>query len=331
MASGRKNRMAGARRATTLLAAATLAYACSASAQEYPVKPVRILVGFAAGSATDIAARMLAQKLNESFGQPVLVENRLGAGGVIAIEAITKALPDGYNLLMSAVSITIQPAMRAKLSFDVPRDFTPVSLVANGPFVLVVHPSVPARTTRDLVALARSRPGAMNYSSSGVGSSPHFAGELFNALAKVKTTHVPYRGSPEAALAVAKGEADFNFPSITGARALLEAGRVRAIAVSTIKRTALMPHLPTLNESGVAGYDRNGWYGLLGPAGMPKEVLTRLSGVISKDMNTPEMKAAFFKQGLEPETNTPEQFTEFLRREVEQNLKLARAAGIQKE
>lgn len=313
------------------LSAAALTLSCAASAQDYPVKPVRIIVGFAAGSGTDIAARMLAQKLIDAFGQPVLVENRLGAGGVIAIEAIMKAPPDGYTLLMSAVSITIQPAMRAKLFYEVPRDFTPVSLVATGPFVLVVHPSVPARTTRDLVALARSKIGAMNYSSSGVGSSPHFAGELFNALAKVKTAHVPYRGSPEAALAVAKGEVDFNFPSITGARPLLEAGRVRAIAVSTARRTVLMPEMPTLHESGLPGYDRNGWYGLLGPAGMPRDVLTRLSGTISKSINTPEMKVALAKQGLEPETNTPEQFTELLRREVEQNIKLARAAGIEKE
>lgn len=314
-----------------LAAAASLTFACAASAQDYPVKPVRILLGFAAGSGTDIAARMTAQKLSEAFGQPVVVENRTGAGGMIAIEAITKVAPDGYNLLMSAASITIQPAMRAKLPFDVPRDFTPVSLAVSGPFVLVVHPSVPARTTADLVALARAKPGVLNYSSSGVGSSPHFAGELFNALARVKTTHVPYKGSPEAALAVARGEADFNFPSITGARPLLEAGRVRAIAISTAKRSALMPELPTLHESGVPGFDRNGWYGLIGPAGLPGDVAAKINAAVVKGVNTPEMKAAFFKQGLEPATSTPEQFTELIRREVEQNLKLARAAGIAKE
>ncbi|MBI1988491.1 MAG: tripartite tricarboxylate transporter substrate binding protein [Betaproteobacteria bacterium] len=301
------------------------------AAQDYPVKPVRILVGFAAGSATDMAARMLVPRLNESLGQPVIVENRPGAGGVIAIEAIAKAPPDGYTLLMSAASITIQPAMRTKLTFDVLRDFSPVSLVVTGPYVLVVHPSVPARSTKDLVALARSKPGALNYASSGVGSSPHFAGELFNALAKVKTAHVPYKGSPEAALAVAKGEADFNFPSITGGRPLIEAGRVRPIAISTAKRTALMPDMPTLHESGVPGYDRSGWYGLIGPVGLPKDVLNKLNAAIAKGVNTPEMKTAFFKQGLEPETNTPEQFADLIRREVDQNEKLARAAGIAKE
>jgi tripartite-type tricarboxylate transporter receptor subunit TctC len=314
--------------------AAVAALMCAAStvgAQEYPVKPVRVVVGFAAGSGTDVAARMMAQRLSEALGQPVIVENRPGAGGVIAIEAIAKAPADGYTMLMTAASITIQPVMRSKLAFDVQRDFTPVSLVVSGPYVLVVHPSLPARSARDLVALARSRPGVMNYASSGVGSSPHFAGELFNALAKVKTTHIAYKGSPEAALAVAKGEAGFNFPSITGARPLIDGGRVRAIAISTAKRTALMPEMPTLHESGVPGYDRNGWYGLMAPAGLPKDVVAKLNAAIAKGINTPEMKAAFFKQGLEPQTGTPDEFAQLIRRELEQNASLARSAGIKPE
>ncbi|MCC6531190.1 MAG: tripartite tricarboxylate transporter substrate binding protein [Burkholderiales bacterium] len=302
-----------------------------AAAQDYPAKPIRILVGFAAASATDMAARMLAPRLSESFGQPVVVENRPGSGGVPALEQIAKAPPDGYTLLMAAASITIQPAMRAKLGFDVFRDFAPVSLVVNGPFVLVVHPSVPARSAKDLVALARSRPGQLNYASSGIGSSPHFASELFNSLAKVKTVHVPYKGSPEAALAVAKGEADFNFPSITGAKPLLDSARLRAIAVSTATRTALMPEMPTLAESGVPGYDRNGWYGVIAPAQVPREIVRKLNAAIVKALNTADMKTAFFRQGLEPSPNTPEEFAQLLRREVDQNLKLAHGAGIQKE
>ena len=300
----------------------------AAQAQEYPVKPLRILVGFAAGSGTDMAARMMAQRLSESVGQPVIVENRPGAGGVIAIETIAKAPADGYTLLVTAASIMIQPVMRSKLSFDVQRDFTPVSLIVNGPYVLVVHPAMPARSTKELVALARAKPGALNYSSSGVGSSPHFAGELFNALAKVKTAHIAYKGSPEAALAVAKGEADFNFPSITGARPLIDAGRVRAIAVSTAKRSALVPEMPTLNESGVPGYDRNGWYGLLGPAGLPKDVVGKLNAAIAKGINTAEMRAAFFKQGLEPQTTSPDEFAQLMRSELEQNAAVAKSAGI---
>ena len=309
-------------------AAALLCAASPLAAQEYPAKPLRILVGFAAGSGTDVAARMTAQRLAEALGQAVIVENRQGAGGIIATEAVVKAAPDGYTLLMCAASLTIQPVMRSKLPFDVQRDLTPVSLAVNGPFVLVVHPSMPARSTRELVALARAKPGALNYASSGVGSSPHFASELLNALAKVKTAHIAYKGSPEAALAVARGEADFNFPSITGARPLIDGGRVRAIAVSTAKRTALMPDMPTLNESGVPGYDRNGWYGLLAPAGVPKDVVTKLNGAVGKSLNTPEMKAAFFKQGLEPQTTTPDEFAQLIRREIEQNTALAKSAGI---
>ena len=310
----------------------TVLMAClPAHAQEYPTKPIRMLVGFAAGSGTDVAARLTAQRLSEAIGQPVVVENRPGAGGVIAIEAIAKAPADGYTMLMSAASIAIQPVMRAKLGFDVQRDFTPVALAVSGPYVLVVHPSMPARSTKELVALARSRPGVMNYASSGVGSSPHFMGELFNALAKVKTAHVAYRGSPEAAAAVAKGEADFNFPSITGARPLIDGGRLRPIAVSTARRTALMPEMPTLHESGVPGYDRNGWYGVMAPANLPRDITAKLNAAIVKGVNTPEMKSAFFKQGLEPQSATPDEFKELIRRELEQNASVAKAAGIKPE
>ena len=319
------------RRAHRIVAATLLIIAASATAQEFPSKPLRVLVGFAAGSGTDVAARMAAQRLSDALGQPVVVENRPGAGGVIAIETIAKAPADGYTMLMSAASITIQPVMRSRLSFDVQRDFTPVSLVVSGPYVLVVHPSMPVRSTQELVALARAKPGLMNYSSSGVGSSPHFAGELFNALAKVKTTHVAYKGSPEAALAVAKGETAFNFPSITGARPLIDGGRVRAIAVSTAKRSALMPEMPTLHESGVPGYDRNGWYGLMAPAGLPREVAAKVNAAIVKGINTAEMKSAFFKQGLEPQSLTPEEFGELIRRELEQNAAVAKSAGIKPE
>ena len=326
--------MKGGRRAAGyrgVLWVALFALVVDAGAQDYPVKPVRILVGFAAGSATDIAARMLAQKLNESMGQSVLVETRPGAGGAIALEAVAKAAPDGYTLLMTAASVTIQPAMRSSLPFEAPRDFSTISLVVTGPYVLVVHPSVPARNVGDLVAIARSNPHGLNYASSGMGSSAHFAGELFNALSKLRTGHIPYKGSPQAVLAVANGEVDFNFPSITAAQPLIDGGRLRGIAVSTAKRTALMPGMPTLHESGVAGYDRNGCYGLMGPAGLSQDLMGRLNAAVVRAVNTPEMKTAFFKQGLEPVTNTPAQFAELIRRETEQNVELARAAGINKE
>jgi tripartite-type tricarboxylate transporter receptor subunit TctC len=311
---------------------ACTAFVCAgAAAQTYPVKPVRVLVGFAAGGGTDTAARMVAAELSKSLGQPVVVENRPGSGGIIATETVAKAAPDGYTLLMMAAADSIQPAMRQKMPYELPKDFSPISLVVSGAFVVVVHPSVPARNIKELIAVARSQPGKLNYATSGIGSSAHMAAELMNSLAKVKTIHVPYKGVSQAVVGVASGEADFVFASVTSAQSLIDAGRLRAIAMSTAKRSALMPNMPTLNESGVPGYDRTGWYGMMGPAGMPREIVTRLNAAIVKAVNTPEMKAAFFRQGLETDTNTPEQFTEMIRREVDQNVKLARAAGIRAE
>jgi tripartite-type tricarboxylate transporter receptor subunit TctC len=300
-------------------------------AQTYPAKPVRVLVGFAAGGGTDTAARMVAQKLSESFGQPVVVENRAGSGGIIATDLVAKAPPDGYTLLMMAAADSIQPAMRIKMPYELPKDFSPISLVVTGAFVLVIHPSVPAKNVKELIAIARSRPGQLNYATSGIGSSAHLAAELMNSLAKVKTIHVPYKGVSQGVVGVASGEADMIFASVTAAQALIDAGRLRPIAVSTAKRSALMPNMPTLNESGVPGYDRTGWYGMMGPAGLSRDVLMKLNSGIVKAVNTPEMKAAFFKQGLEAETNSPEQFTQMIRREVEQNISLARNAGIKPE
>ena len=313
--------------------AALLSCGCitHAVAQTYPSKPVRVLVGFSAGGGTDTAARMVAQKLSESLGQPVVVENRAGSGGIIASDAVAKAAPDGHTLLMMAAADSIQPAMRIKMPYELPKDFSPISLVVTGAFVLVIHPSVPAKNVKELVAIARNRPGQLNYATSGIGSSAHLAAELMNSLAKVKTVHVPYKGVSQGVVGVASGEADIIFASVTAAQPLIDSGRLRPIAMSTAKRSALMPNMPTLHESGVPGYDRTGWYGMMGPAGLPRDVLTKLNASIVKAVNTPEMKAAFFKQGLEAETNTPEQFTEMIRREVEQNIKLARAAGIKPE
>jgi tripartite-type tricarboxylate transporter receptor subunit TctC len=314
---------------TAALAACSVA--AGAAAQSYPVKPVRILVGFAAGGGTDTAARVVAQKLTETFGQPVIVENRPGSGGIIATQAVAKAAPDGYTLLMMAAADSIQPAVRAKLPYALPKDFSPVSLVVSGAYVLVIHPSVPARNVRELIAIARSKPKSLNYATSGIGSSAHLASELFNSLAGVTTIHVPYKGVSQGVVGVASGEADMIFASVTAAQPLINAGRLRPIAMSTAKRSALMPDMPTLHESGVPGYDRTGWYGMMAPANLPREVLAKLSAAIRNAIETPETRAAFFRQGLEVETNTPEQFTEMIRREVAHNIKLARAAGIKPE
>ena len=306
---------------------------CSPSsyAQPYPTKPVKFMVGFAAGGAADITARMLAPKLSEMLGQQFFIENRGGSGGMLGTDAAAKSAPDGYTLLLMPAADTVQPAVRRKLPYDLERDFTPVSRVVYGPWFLVVHPSVPARSTREFVALARKNPGKLNYATSGIGSSAHMAAELMNSLAKVDVVHVPYKGIAEGITAVASGEVDMIFSSIPASLPLLNAKRVRALAVTTAQRTPLAPDMPTLNESGVPGYDRSGWYGVMAPANVPREIITRLNVAIVKIVNTPEMKAAFMKQGLDPATSTPEEFGAFIRSEIAQNVKLVKAAGIKVE
>lgn len=323
------SRSCPARRAVAL--AAALCAAAPAAAQTYPAKPVRFLVGFAAGGATDVAARMLAQRLSDSLGQAVIVENRSGSGGLIATEAVSKAPGDGYTLLMMPAADAVQPAVRRKLPYDLERDFAPVSRVVTGPWVVVVHPSVPVKGIMDLVALARANPGKLNYATSGIGSSAHLANELFNSLAKVKITHVPYKGVSEGVTATASGQTDMIFASITAALPLLEARKVRPLATSMRERTRLMPDLPTLHEAGVKGYDRSGWYGVLAPASVPKDIVGRLATSIAAAVNTPEMTEAFRKQGLETATLPPAEFGAFIRREVEQNIKVVKDAGIRVE
>jgi tripartite-type tricarboxylate transporter receptor subunit TctC len=302
-----------------------------ASAQGYPAKSVRMIFGFGAGGAGDVAARLVAQKMSESFGQPVVVENRTGAGGSIADELVAKSPADGYTLLFAAGAFATLPALRAKLPYDVERDFAPVSLVVITAFMLAVHPSVPVRDVKALIELARSQPGKLTFSSPGVGSSAHFAGELFNMMAGVKMLHVPYKGAPEAATAVAAGQIDVGYPSVTSALPLLGAGKLKPLAVSSAKRSLLMPSLPTLAETGLVGYRRLGWNGVLAPAGVPKDVVARLNAVIVKAINTPEMGETLIKQGFETQAGTPEQFAAFIRGELAQNAKLAKFAGLKPE
>jgi len=300
-------------------------------AQGYPVKPVRIVVGFPAGGAADIIARMVAQNFPEHLGQPAIVENRPGAGSSIATERVAASPADGYTLLMLGASGAAQPALHARLPYDLERDLAPVSLVVKGPFVLVVHPSVPAQNVAELIALARSRPGKLNYGSNGVGGVVHLAAELFNWMANTKIVHVSYKGAAEYVVAVAAGEIDMSFSTITAVLPLLKAGKLRALAVSSAKRASSMPSLPTLGESGLPGYDRSTWFGMLTPAGVPNDIIAQLNAVIGKVVNTPEMKEAFVQQGLEPQTGTPEQFAALIRGEIAQNARLIKLAGVKPE
>lgn len=300
-------------------------------AQNYPVKPIRMVIGFAAGGATDATGRMVAQKLTAHLAQPVVVENRTGAGGSIATERVAAAPADGYTLLLLPASGPIDSVLRPNLPYDLTRDFATISLVVIGPYMLVVHPSVPARNVGELITLARSRPGRLSYGSAGVGSSAHLANELFNSMAKVSMLHVPYKGAAESVVANASGEVDLNFTSINTALPLLKTDRLRPLAVTSAKRSSSMPSLPTLDESGLPGYDRVGWWGVLAPAGVPKDIIAQLNATIAKAINTPEMKESLNKLGFEPHTSTPEQFAALIRTEIEQNAKLIKAVGVKAE
>lgn len=300
-------------------------------AQSYPVKPIHLAVGFPAGSGADFVARIAAKKLSEHLGQNVVVENRTGAGGTIATERVALSPADGYTLLMMTAAETAQPALRANLRYSLERDLAPVSLLATGTFVLVVHPSVPARNVRELIALARLQPGKLNYASSGIGSSPHLAAGLLNRMAKVNIVQVQYRGATETVTATAAGEVDISFPSITAVLPLLEGGRLRPLAVTSAKRASLLPSLPTVDESGLPGYERSTWHGVLTPAGVPKDIIARLNAVIVKSVNTPEVKRSFDGQGLELQTNTAEEFAALIRNSVVRNTQLIKTTGAKAE
>jgi tripartite-type tricarboxylate transporter receptor subunit TctC len=286
------------------------------------------MVGFAAGGASDITARMIAPKLAETLHTPFIVENRGGSGGLIATEAVSKAPPDGSMLLLMPAADAVQPAVRSRLPYDLERDFTPVARIVTGPWFLVVHPSVPAKSVKELVALARAQPRKLNYATSGVGSSAHLSALVFSSLANIEMVHVPYKGTSDGVTATAAGETDMIFASIPASKPLLAAKKIRVLGVSTRNRTELAPEQPTLHEAGVPGYDRSGWYGILAPAGVPRDYVTRLSATIARVVDTREMKEAFNRQGLEPATTTPEEFGRFIRAEIAQNVKVVKSAGI---
>ncbi len=312
---------------------AAISTLCShaAYAQPYPAKPVKLMVGFAAGGAADVTARVLAPRLAEAFGQQFVIENRGGSGGLLATDAVSKSPADGYTLLLMPAADTIQPAMRRKLPYDLERDFVPVTRIVFGPWFMIVHPSVPAKNLKEFIAIARASPGKLNYASSGVGSSAQMVAELLNSLGGIKLTHVPYKGISDGVTATASGEVDMIIASIPASTPLLNAKRVRSLGVTTGQRTPLAPHMPTLAEQGLTGFDRSGWYGLLAPAGTPRDIVARLNAAIVKIVNTPEMRDTYMKQGLDPATSTPEEFAAFIRSEIAQNVKLVKSAGIRVE
>jgi len=327
--------MSSARKRTTpfILAALASFALCAqhATAQNYPLKPIRLLVGFPVGVGSDTTARTVAQKMSEHFGQPTIVENRTGAAGMIAAERLVASPADGYTLLMMTGSETFRPAMRTKMPYDLVRDFAPVCLVASTTYLLLLHPAVPARNVKELIALARMQPGKLNYGSTGVGSSSHLAGELFNTMARVNIVQVPYKGSTESATATAAGQVDMSYGTIVSVMPLVNGGRLRPLAVTSATRSALLPSIPTVDESGLPGYERSVWFGVVAPAGVSKEIIMRLNAAIAAGVNTAEVKDALNKLGIEVQTGTPEQFAALIRKDIDVNTSIIKAAGIKPE
>jgi tripartite-type tricarboxylate transporter receptor subunit TctC len=303
----------------------------SSFAQDYPSRPIRILVGFSAGSTTDILARSLGQKIREAWGQPVLVDNRPGAGGINAASVVASAPPDGYTLLVVSAGHAATAAMFPKLPYDTLRDFAGVSNIANVPSILVVSPALGVKSVRDLVALAKAKPGQLNFSSPGVGSANHLAGELFNSLAGIQTVHVPYKGIPEAMIAVISDSIQFSFSPVTNVTPLSHDGKLLALATSTGRRIASMPDLPTVAEAGVAGYRFDPWYGMLAPAKTPRTLLGKLSGEVARVVELPDMREKLRALGAEPAPTTPEGFDTLVRDEIAKFRKIVRSAGIKPE
>lgn len=310
-------------------AAVVITSLAPAHAQTYPSKPVRLIIPFSAGGGTDIFARLIGRKLQESMKQSFVPDNRAGAAGIIGCELVARAAPDGYTLLMGTTGThTTNPAVYAKLPYDPLNDFEPISLVAESPFVLLVHPSLPAKSVTELIAFAKSRPGQLTYGSSGIGSSSHLGFELFNLMAGIKGVHVPYKGLPPAMSDTAAGELVMTWNSITASAEFIKAGRVRALGIGSNKRSALMPEIPTISEAGLPGYELGSWYGMFAPAGTSQAIVRQLHAEIVKAINDPSLKQQFAALSAEAVGSTPAEFREVLKKDIVKWAKVARAANV---
>ena len=303
-----------------------------AHGQSYPSKPVRIVAPFAPGSTIDIIGRIVAPKLSEALGQPVLVDNRAGAGGMLGMDAVAKAPPDGHTVAIGALGpLAMNPALYTKTPFDPVRDFAAVSLLATGPVAIAVHPSVPAKNVKELVELAKRQPGQLNFGSPGVGTSPHLTGELVKMLTGADIVHVPYKGNAEALIDLVSGRVSIVFTGVPPVVPLLKAGRVRLLATTGRQRTAQLPDVPTIAEAGLPAAQVLIWYGVVAPIATPKEVVARLNREIVRVMQAPDIREKFSQQGIDPETSTPEQFAQLIREEYARWTKVIRTIGIKLE
>ena len=303
------------------------AFPLPAAAQNYPTKPIRLIVPFAPGGGTDILARVIGRKLGESMGQQVVVDNRAGAGGNIGTELAATASPDGHTILMVSASYAVNASVY-KLAFDPVKDLMAVTQVASVPFVLVAHPSLPANSVKELITLAQTRPGKLNYASSGNGSSPHLAGELFTMMTGTKMVHVPYKGGAPALAEVIGGQVPLLFSTVIQALPQLKAGKLKAIAVGSLKRSSALPEVPTIAESGVAGYDVTNWFGVLAPGTTPKPIVLRLNKEIAQHLRSADLRARLASEGADPVGSSPAEFERVIRNDIEKYTRIVKAAGI---
>jgi tripartite-type tricarboxylate transporter receptor subunit TctC len=305
--------------------------AAPANAQSYPTRTVRVVFGLSAGSSSDVMARIVADKLGEKWGEAVIIDNRPGAGGNIAADVVTKSTPDGYTLLLSNVSIAIAPSFYRKLNYDPVKDLVPVTELAVAPHVLCVNPALPINSVKDLIATARAKPGELMYSSAGIGQTDQMATELFEQMAGIRMTHVPYKGGPQALQAVMAGEVALDFPGIAAALPFMKAGKVRCLAVSTSKRSPILPDLPTLDEEGIKGYEHSLWNGIFAPAGTPPAIVTKLSVDFGEVLRRPDIIERLAALGIEPLGSSPEEFNRFFRAELEKWAIVIKTTGITSE
>jgi tripartite-type tricarboxylate transporter receptor subunit TctC len=315
----------GTRAAILLLS--LVSYAAPA-AERYPIKPIRLIVSFPPGGSDDAHGRLIAERLGDILGRQIIVDNRPGAGGMLGQDIAAKAPGDGYTLLLAGATIVIKPIFYPKIPYDFMRDLTPVSQIVTTRYVLVVHPSLPVKSARELIALAKAKPGKLNFASSGVGATPHLCGELFKQLADVNIVHVPYKGGGPAMTDLIAGQVDMSFATMGSSVGFVQGGKLRALAVTSPDRSKLLPQVPSMAEAGVPGYEMTGWYALFAPSATPREIITQLNVAVGSALTSPELQERLYKLGSEPAPSTPEQMLQRLREETVRLTKVITTAGI---
>ena len=317
--------------AGAIVSSVATAFPQQAFAQSYPTRPIKFVVGFGAGGATDVIGRLMAKKIGDALGQPIIIENKAGASSNIGAEMVFRAAPDGYTFYVCAITSAINVSLFPKLPFDFAKDFEPVALFANVPNILVVHPSVAAKSVKELIALAQSQPGKLSYASSGSGTSIHLSGELFKMLAKVDMVHIPYKGSAPAMIDMVGGQVQVMFDNMPSALPHVKAGKLRALAVTSAQRSPSAPDVPTMGEAGVPGFDVQSWFGLVAPKGTPKDIIARVNAEAVKALGSADIKERFMDLGAVPGPMSPEAFGDYIRAEISRWSEVVKVSGAKAE